>query len=158
MLNSILVIRQRIIAHIIVSVSVISLPPHRSTTSMPYSDYNKSQLRQTCIINIVNRKACRYIFKKWPRINIRNNRIHFRRVKISRFPHHTIQIGHPIGSLYLKTFRCFPSHLIDRLKIRFLQGHDYLSIPVTNHIYRFLRNSRVRIYQISARRRNTDLM
>ena len=137
---------------------MISLSAHRSATSVPHSDYNEPQLSQTGIINIINCETCRHIFEERSRINIRNDRINLCRVKVGRFPHHAIQIGHSIGSFYLKAFRCFPSHLIDRLQIGLFQRHNHLSIPVTNHIHRFLRNSRIRIYHISVRRRDTDIM
>ena len=158
LLNSIFIIRQRIITHIVVSIGMISLSAHRSATSVPHSDYNEPQLSQTSIINIINRETCRHIFEERSRINIRNDRINLCRVKVGRLPHHAIQIGHSIGSFYLKAFRCFPSHLIDRLQIGLFQRHNHLSIPVTNHIHRFLRNSRIRIYHISVRRRDTDIM
>ena len=158
LLDSIFIICQRIITHIVVTIGMISLSTHRSTAPVPYSDYNEPQLSQAGVINIINRKTCRHIFEKRSRINIRNDRINLGRIKISRFPHYTIQVSHSIGSFYFKAFWCFPPHLIDRLQIRLLQRHDNLSIPITNHIYRFLRNGRIRIYHISVRRGNAYLM
>ena len=42
LLNSIFIIRQRIITHIVVPVGMISLSTHRSAASVPYGYYNES--------------------------------------------------------------------------------------------------------------------
>ena len=127
LLNSILIICQWIVTHIVISICMICFSTHRSTTSMTYSNNNESQLRQTGIIYIIHSKACRHILKKRSRIDVRNNGINLRRVKICRFPHHAIKISHTISRFHLKTLRSFPSHLINRLQVRFFQFHNHLS-------------------------------
>ena len=64
------VVRQRIIAHIIVSIGMISLSTHWSTPSVAYGNYNESQLSQTGVINIIYCETSRHVLEERPRINI----------------------------------------------------------------------------------------
>ena len=109
LLNSILIIFQRIITHIAVTVTVICLSTHRSISPMAYSDYNKAKLRHTGTIAIIQRKVSRNEPEVWSRINNRNNRIFLFRIKIRRLPHHSIQIRNIIGSFHHKIFRLLPT-------------------------------------------------
>ena len=68
--DSIFIIRQRIIAHIIVSIGMISLSTHWSTPSVAYGNYNESQLSQTGVINIIYCETSRHVLEERPRINI----------------------------------------------------------------------------------------
>ena len=109
LLNSILIIFQRIITHIAVTVTMICLSTHRSISPMAYSDYNKAKLGHTGTIAIIQRKVSRNEPEVWSRINNRNNRIFLFRIKIRRFPHHSIQICNIIGSFHHKIFRLLPT-------------------------------------------------
>ena len=70
LLNSILIIFQRILPHIIVSIGMISLSTHWSTPSVAYGNYNESQLSQTGVINIIYCETSRHVLEERPRINI----------------------------------------------------------------------------------------
>ena len=119
--NSTFIILQSIIAHIAITVPMVCFPSHRASSPVSYSYHDKAQLRQTGVIGIVQSKRSIYIFKIGSRINRRNNRITTGGIKISRFPHHTVQIRLTIRRLNRKTFRFPPSFRIHLTQIRLFQ-------------------------------------
>ena len=158
LLNRIFIIRQRIVALLAISIGMISLSPYRSTASMPNGYHNKSQLCQTSIIIVINCETRRHILIKRSGIDIWNNRIHLGRIEIRRFPHNPIKVCNPIGGFHFKPFRCFPSQIIHRSQIRFLQCHNHLPLSVTNHIHRLSWHGRVWVHHIASRRRDMHIM
>ena len=125
-----LMVGQRIIPHISISVIMVPFGAAGMPTSLSYRNHDKSGLCQTVCPDTHASERTIHRFYLRPRIHIINNGIYLGRIKVKRFVHHSIQISHTVGRFYLERFREFVTGSFQRRKITFLYGHHLFPIIV----------------------------
>ena len=121
---------QRIITHIAVAIVVIPLGAAWMTTALSYGNNNETGLSQTVGTYTHTGERIVNSLYLWSGIDIIDDRIYFGRIKVERFVHHTIQVGHSVGCLHLKQFRELITGCFQLREIAFLQSHDFAAVGI----------------------------
>ena len=125
-----LMVGQRIVPHISISVIMVPFGTAGVATSLPHRNDDKSGLCQTvCPDTHASERIIHCLYLR-SRIHIINNGIYLGRIKIKRLVHHPIQISHAVGGFHLERFREFVTGCFQRRKITFLYGHHLFPVIV----------------------------
>ena len=125
-----LMVGQRIVPHISISVIMIPFGAAGMPTSLSYRNHDKSGLCQTvCPDTHAPERIIHRLYLR-PRIYIINDGIYLGRIKIERFIHHSIQISHSIGCFHLERFRKFVTGSFQGREITFLYSHHLFPVIV----------------------------
>ena len=130
LLDSIFVVGQRIIAHIAISIVMIPLGTAWMSATLSYRNDDETGLCQSVCTRSHTGKRINRTFNLRPRINIVYNRIYLCRIEIKRFIHHTIKVGHSIGSFHLKRFGKLVTGSKKLREITFLNRHHFITVRI----------------------------
>ena len=130
LLHSRLMVGQRIITHIAVTIVVIPLGTTRMTATLSDGNHDKSGLCQAVGTHTHPSERIIHGFYLRTRIDIVNNRVNLGRIEIKRLVHYTVQIGHSIGCFYFKRLRELVTSCFQRRKIAFLYRHHLVAVTV----------------------------
>ena len=104
LLDGIFMVGQWIVAHVTITKVVIPLRAAGVSTTLTNGNHDETGLRQAVG---AHRHTCKRIGSSlylWTWVNIIHNRINLGRIEVEWFVHHTVKVGHTIGSLHLEWF------------------------------------------------------
>ena len=125
-----LVVGQRIVAHVAVTIVVVPLGTAGMASTLTDGDHDETGLCQTVSTHAHTGKRIIDSLYLRPRIYIVDNRIDLGGIEIKRLVHHSVQIGHAIGGLHLEEFGKTVARQFQLREITFLDGHHLVSVAV----------------------------
>ena len=133
--------------------------PQRASSPMPESHHDKTHLRQRRIIKArYNTKLQGNRLGLGPRVNIGDNRVLPRGIKIRGFPHIPIQIRHVISRFHREHLRHLPSRFIKTAQIRRRQFQHDLPVRISQHAAGCHVSPRIIIHEITSSGQKMHLM
>ena len=149
LLDGCLMVGQRIVAQVLVTEIVVPLRATGVTASLTYTNNDETSLSQAVGTRRHTVVSPIRTFGLWAWIDIIDNRINHRTIKVVRLIHSAIKIGDTISCLYLEEFGELIAGSKQLTEICFLQRHQFAALIVQQVDGRFAIYTRIVVNNIS---------
>ena len=154
LLDGVLLIGQRIIAHVAVAVAMIGERAERTAATMADFDHDEAELRELHE-RAAHTEAGGRAFGLRAGIHVRDDRILFRAVEVERLPHVAVQLRDAVGGLHRERLGVLEAELLQLGQVHFLErAEDAARGAVAQHRLEGQIHARERVVDVALRGRD----